>query len=153
MVSPACASGAIAVGAVDKEDGIASYSDGGVELDLVAPGGDMFGGTNYPEIVSTYSTEVANNPYYCLYLIEGTCYDEYLVVDGNRYIDYVMSYNDCCGKHVCGQCLCQRHEGDKPVYYSHKSNDINWCMGTASVIYNSTVAVVVGVATEPENKR
>ncbi len=77
----------------------------------------------------------------------GTCRNP---ADGK---DYVMSYNDCCGKHICGRCLCQRHEGDKPVYYSHKSNDINWCMGTASVIYNSTVAVVVGVATEPENKR
>ena len=62
--------------------------------------------------------------------------------------DYVISYNDCCGKDVCGQCFCARHEGDKPVYYTHKSNDINWCMGSAGVVYNSTVAIVVGVATE-----
>lgn len=62
--------------------------------------------------------------------------------------DYVISYNDCCGKDVCGQCFCARHEGDRPVYVSHKSNDINWCMGAEGVVYNSTVAIVVGVATE-----
>jgi len=86
MVSPACASKAIAVGAVDKSDGIASYSDGGIELDLVAPGGEQLGGTNFAEIVSTYSTEVANNPLYCFYLIGEECYDNYFVVDGTRYI-------------------------------------------------------------------
>ena len=86
MVSPACASKAIAVGAVDKIDNIASYSDGGAELDLVAPGGDYLGGIHYPEIVSTFSTEVANNPLYCLYWLAEECYDNYLVVDGMRYI-------------------------------------------------------------------
>ncbi|MHC4335996.1 MAG: S8 family serine peptidase, partial [Planctomycetota bacterium] len=86
MVAPACASKAIAVGAVDKLDNIASYSDGGPELDLVAPGGDMLGGQNYPEIVSTFSTEVANNPFYCMYLIAEQCYDNYFIVDGTRYI-------------------------------------------------------------------
>ncbi|MHC4656853.1 MAG: S8 family peptidase [Planctomycetota bacterium] len=73
MVAPACASKAIAVGAVDKLDNIASYSDGGSELDLVAPGGDALGGTSFPEIVSTFSTFVANNPFYCLYLIGEAC--------------------------------------------------------------------------------
>ncbi len=72
----------------------------------------------------------------------GTCRNP---ADG---VDYVISYNDCCGKDVCGQCFCQRNEGDKPVYYTHRSNDINWCMGSASQVYNSTVAIVVGVATE-----
>jgi len=86
MVAPACASNAIAVGALDKLDNIASYSDGGSELDLVAPGGDLVGGTDYPEIVSTFSTEVANNPSYCLYLIADDCYDNYFIVDGGRYI-------------------------------------------------------------------
>ncbi|MCK4998669.1 MAG: S8 family serine peptidase, partial [Anaerohalosphaera sp.] len=62
IVSPACASKAIAVGSVDKADGIASYSDGGTELDLVAPGGDTLGGTNFPGIASTFSTVVANDP-------------------------------------------------------------------------------------------
>jgi methylamine dehydrogenase light chain len=64
--------------------------------------------------------------------------------------DYVISYNDCCGKNPCGRCFCQRNEGDKPVYYPSKANDINWCMGRAGVVYNSTTAIVLGVATEPD---
>jgi methylamine dehydrogenase light chain len=72
----------------------------------------------------------------------GTCRNP---VDGK---DYVISYNDCCGKDLCGRCICQRYEGDKPIYYTHRANDINWCMGRAGAVYNSTVAVVVGVATE-----
>jgi len=72
----------------------------------------------------------------------GTCRNP---ADG---VEYVISYNDCCGKNPCGKCFCRRDEGDKPVYYTPRSNDIDWCMGTSSVVYNSTVAVVVGVATE-----
>ena len=72
----------------------------------------------------------------------GTCRNP---VDGK---EYVISYNDCCGKGPCGKCFCARMEGERPVYYTAKSNDIDWCMGTVGVIYNSTVAVVVGVATE-----
>ncbi len=72
----------------------------------------------------------------------GTCRNP---VDGK---EYVISYNDCCGKNLCGRCYCKRNQGDKPVYYTHKSNDINWCMGSAGVVYNSTVAIVVGVTTE-----
>ncbi len=86
MVSPACASKVIAVGAVDKLDNIASYSDGGDELDLVAPGGEQLGGTDFPDILSTFSSEVANNPMYCLYRITDECWDEYFVVEGTRYI-------------------------------------------------------------------
>ncbi len=72
----------------------------------------------------------------------GTCRNP---ADGR---DYVISYNDCCGKDVCGRCTCMRHEGDRPVYSPSRSNDINWCMGRAGVVYNSTVAVVIGVASE-----
>lgn len=74
----------------------------------------------------------------------GTCRNP---ADG---VEYVISYNDCCGKNVCGRCFCRRSEGDKPVYYPPRSNDIDWCMGTPTIIYNSTVAIVVGVATEGE---
>jgi methylamine dehydrogenase light chain len=62
--------------------------------------------------------------------------------------DYVISYNDCCGKTFCGQGFVNRNEDDMPVYFAPKSNDINWCMGSASRVYNSTVAIVVGVASE-----
>ncbi len=72
----------------------------------------------------------------------GTCRNP---TDGK---DYVISYNDCCGKDLCGRCTCMRHEGDRPVYYATRSNDINWCMGKVGVIYNSTVAVVIGVASD-----
>jgi methylamine dehydrogenase light chain len=71
----------------------------------------------------------------------GTCRNP---VDG---VDYILSYNDCCGKDACGRCYCNRNEGDKPVYYPSKSNDIDWCMGSEGIIYNSTVSIVVGVAT------
>ena len=69
----------------------------------------------------------------------GTCENP---ADGKRYI---ISYNDCCGKSVCGQCFCNRNEGDRPVYYPPKSNDINWCVGTKSNAYHCSTAVVVGV--------
>jgi methylamine dehydrogenase light chain len=73
----------------------------------------------------------------------GTCRNP---ADGK---DYVISYNDCCGKSMCGRCFTSRNEGDKPVYFTPKSNDINWCMGSKSTIYNSTVAIILGVAGGP----
>ncbi len=100
MVSPSCASKAIAVGAVDKLDAITSYSDGGPELDLVAPGGEQLGGTSFPEIVSAYSTEVANDPLYCMYLIAEMCYDNYFVVEGTRYIRAIGT--SMAAPHVAG---------------------------------------------------
>ena len=42
--------------------------------------------------------------------------------------DYVISYNDCCGKDFCGRCICNRNEGDKPAYITPRANDINWCV-------------------------
>jgi methylamine dehydrogenase light chain len=73
----------------------------------------------------------------------GTCRNP---ADGR---DYVISYNDCCGKDACGRCICMRHQGDRPVYMPSRSNDIDWCMGQIGIVYNSTVAIVAGVATEP----
>jgi methylamine dehydrogenase light chain len=71
----------------------------------------------------------------------GTCSNP---VDGK---DYIISYNDCCGKSSCGRCLCNRNEGDKPVYQPFQSNDINWCAGSAAdVAYNCSTAVVLGLA-------
>jgi methylamine dehydrogenase light chain len=62
--------------------------------------------------------------------------------------NYVISYNDCCGKSSCGACLCQRDEGDRPPYRPDKTNDINWCLGTSSAAYHCSTAIVVGVAFE-----
>ena len=74
----------------------------------------------------------------------GTCRNP---TDGR---DYVISYNDCCGKDVCGRCFCHRNEGDRPVYNPGKANDINWCMGQVGIVYNSTVTIALGVAEEEE---
>lgn len=61
---------------------------------------------------------------------------------------YIVSYNDCCGKTSCGRCLCNRNEGDKPVYRPQSNNDINWCLGTESTIYTCSTASIIGVATD-----
>ena len=62
--------------------------------------------------------------------------------------DYIISYNDCCGKSFCGRCQCNRNEGEKPVYVTPKNNDIVWCFGTKSTAYNCSTAIVLGIATE-----
>ncbi len=59
---------------------------------------------------------------------------------------YIISYNDCCGKSSCGNCLCQRNEGDRPMYRPQTSNDIHWCLGTSSNMYHCSTAIVVGTA-------
>ncbi len=72
----------------------------------------------------------------------GTCRNP---ADGRNYI---ISYNDCCGKSPSGNCPCMRNESDRPIYRPDKANDINWCLGTKSAAYNCSTAVVVGVALE-----
>jgi methylamine dehydrogenase light chain len=72
----------------------------------------------------------------------GTCRHP---VDGK---DYIVSYNDCCGKSPCGRCLCNRNERDRPMYMTAQSNDINWCQGTQSNIYHCTLAAVIGQAVQ-----
>jgi methylamine dehydrogenase light chain len=67
--------------------------------------------------------------------------------------DYLISYNDCCGKSLCGRCVCNRNEGERPEYHWYRNNDINWCAGATSEIYNCSIAVVVGQATEPQPER
>ena len=72
----------------------------------------------------------------------GTCQNP---ADGKS---YVVSYNDCCGRTTCGQCLCQRNEGDRPIYRPQLSNDINWCLGTQSTIYHCSTARVIALGLE-----
>ena len=71
----------------------------------------------------------------------GTCHNP---ADGR---DYIISYNDCCGKTSCGRCFCNRNEGDRPVYVPSLANDINWCLGTdAGEVYHCTLTAVLGTA-------
>ena len=70
----------------------------------------------------------------------GTCHN---AADGR---DYIVSYNDCCGKSSCGTCDCNRNEGEKPIYRPSRNNDLNWCLANANVNYHCTVSVIVGVA-------
>lgn len=72
----------------------------------------------------------------------GTCHNP---IDGK---DYVISYNDCCGKATCGRCLCNRNERDTPLYIPFQSNDYNWCSGSgkANVHYHCSTARIVSVA-------
>ncbi len=69
----------------------------------------------------------------------GTCRNP---ADGRQ---YVISYNDCCGKTSCGRCLCNRNEGDRPAYRPQDNNDLNWCLGTKSPVYTCSTAVLLGV--------
>lgn len=60
--------------------------------------------------------------------------------------DYIVSYNDCCGKTSCGACDCGRNEREKPMYRPSRNNDLNWCMANADSNYHCTVSVILGVA-------
>lgn len=73
----------------------------------------------------------------------GTCHNP---ADG---IDYVISYNDCCGKSSCGRCLCNRNERDTPLYVPFRSNDYDWCTGSsvANIPYHCSTARVLAKAT------
>jgi len=68
----------------------------------------------------------------------GTCQNP---VDGRNYL---ISYNDCCGKSYGNRCSCHRSEGDRPVYFPSKSNSILWCFGSRSHAYHCTLALVIG---------
>lgn len=59
--------------------------------------------------------------------------------------DYLVSYNDCCGKSQCTGTECVRSERERPGYLMGLHNDINWCMANTSMGYHCTVAVLVGV--------
>jgi methylamine dehydrogenase light chain len=70
----------------------------------------------------------------------GTCHNP---ADGR---DYIVSYNDCCGKTSCGACTCVRNEGEKPMYRLSMNNDVNWCMANDNPNYHCSVSVILGVA-------
>jgi methylamine dehydrogenase light chain len=72
----------------------------------------------------------------------GTCHNP---AEG---IDYVISYNDCCGKTSCGRCYCDRNEGDSSLFQPGRSNDYNWCSGNAkaNIPYHCSTSRIVGPA-------
>ena len=72
----------------------------------------------------------------------GTCRNPH---DGS---DYIVSYNDCCGKTTCGRCFCNRNEREKPLYKLSLNNDINWCMANGNSNYHCSVSVLLGAATQ-----
>ena len=62
--------------------------------------------------------------------------------------EYLISYNDCCGKAYCPRCSCHRTEGAKPSYFPSKSPNVLWCFGVESNAYHCTMAAVIGAAPE-----
>jgi methylamine dehydrogenase light chain len=70
----------------------------------------------------------------------GTCHNP---GDGR---DYIVSYNDCCGKTSCGNCACNRNEREKPLYRLSRNNDVNWCMANSDSNYHCSVSVILGLA-------
>ncbi len=60
--------------------------------------------------------------------------------------DYLVSYNDCCGKTSCGNCECNRNEREKPLYRLSRNNDVNWCMANSDSNYHCSVSVILGLA-------
>ena len=68
----------------------------------------------------------------------GTCHNP---VDGR---DYLIAYNDCCGKEACRRCECYRTEREKPIYFPGRSSSITWCFGSKTRSYHCTMALVIG---------
>lgn len=74
----------------------------------------------------------------------GTCRNP---ADGKQYL---ISYNDCCGKSVCEHCTCYRFQSEMPVYRAGKANDVHWCQKNDSAAVACTLAVVLGAAEDAE---
>lgn len=71
----------------------------------------------------------------------GTCHNP---VDGKNYI---ISYNDCCGKPICKRCSCHPHNPDnRPVVRPQSSDGYLWCLGMKESTLTCTTANVIGVA-------
>ena len=75
----------------------------------------------------------------------GTCRNP---VDGKNYI---ISYNDCCGKPTCTRCQCGRTTSDdRPVVRPQSSANYLWCLGMKNTSFTCGTATVVGVALDQE---
>jgi methylamine dehydrogenase light chain len=61
--------------------------------------------------------------------------------------DYLISYNDCCGKPaILGATFCNNNKGERPGYKMGLYNDVNWCTANTDKGYHCTVSIVVGMA-------
>ena len=67
----------------------------------------------------------------------GTCHNP---VDDR---DYLISYNDCCGKAACDRCSCHGSEREKPLYFPSKNASVTWCFGAEDRSYHCTTALVI----------
>lgn len=77
----------------------------------------------------------------------GTCRNP---VDGKNYI---ISYNDCCGKPTCTRCMCGRagsNPDNRPVVRPQSSSKYVWCLGTKHTSFTCGTASVVGVALDQD---
>lgn len=70
----------------------------------------------------------------------GTCHNPH---DGK---DYLISYNDCCGKTACSRCSCATHVRERPGYEFFLHNDVNWCMSNENSTFHCTTSVLIGLA-------
>ncbi|QDH25512.1 methylamine dehydrogenase (amicyanin) small subunit [Neokomagataea tanensis] len=70
----------------------------------------------------------------------GTCFNP---GDGQSYL---VAYRDCCGQDACSQQMCIGTDGEQPSYRPQSNNDIIWCFGTGSLVYNCSTSVIVGEA-------
>ena len=70
----------------------------------------------------------------------GTCFNP---SDGKSYL---VAYRDCCGQDACAQSVCLGTDGDEPAYRPQSNNDIIWCYGASSLMYNCSTAAIVGMA-------
>ena len=70
----------------------------------------------------------------------GTCFNP---SDGKSYL---IAYRDCCGQDACAQSMCLGTDGDEPAYRPQSNNDIIWCYGASSLMYNCSTAAIVGMA-------
>jgi methylamine dehydrogenase light chain len=76
----------------------------------------------------------------------GTCRNP---VDGKNYI---ISYNDCCGKPTCNRCPCERRKPDAraTIVRPQTSGSYLWCLGTQNTSFTCGTANVLGVALDQD---
>jgi methylamine dehydrogenase light chain len=77
----------------------------------------------------------------------GTCRNP---VDGKNYI---ISYNDCCGKPLCARCACYqgvKNPKNRPPIRPQSSVDFLWCLGINESSFTCSTANVLGVALDQE---